>query len=325
MGQTFIRSVLAQDEAVTVSTTVTYDLPVNPLSHILYTIRATNNTVTISNYTVLTALLASISQIEILHKGMAVISASLTDLALLASVIAGKGPGQFNLVRTDNDVRGVTVPIYLGRGGFNPLECFPAVRRGELQMRITYAAAQTGIDTLTAQIETIELPEANPIQFLKYTTISKTPSATGDHDLDLPIGNEIIGVQLYGTTVPTGASYNASIGKLRLLVDNIDLYYASTNWESLHNEIYNLTDWRYYPHVHYYDPTGAAAASTLQQEEDDSLIDNYALLDFDPWGNDGYLLNTDGRSRVNLRITADVADAIRAIPIELIRLAAPAM
>lgn len=323
--QQFLRSVLAQDESVTASTTVTYDLPVNPLSHILLTLRFANETSTITNYSVLAAALAQISNIEVLFKGSAIVSGSLTDLALLSSALHGKQLQQLNMTETDNDVRAVTVAIPFGRKLYSPLECFPAVRRGELQLRLTYAAAQTGIDTLTMQIETVELPEAAPTRFLKYTTISKTPSATGDHDVDLPIGNKVAMVQLFGTSVPTGASFNASFGVSKLLIDNIESYYAKANWETLHNELMQkIGNWRYYSHYHSVNAAGAGRENTLGQIEDASLIDNYALLDFDPLGDDSYLLNTEGRSRVHLRVTADVADAIRIIPVEVIELTAAA-
>jgi len=36
---------------------------------------------------------------------------------------------------------------------------------------------------------------------------------------------------------------------------------------------------------------------------------------------DSYLLETKGRARIHLRINADVADAIRVIPLELIDVA----
>jgi len=323
MGQNFIKSVLAQDEAVTVSTTVTYDLPVNPLSHLLFTVKALNSTATITDYSVLGSLLSSVSLVEILFKGSAIVSASLTDLWAMASFAMGWPAGQANLVKTTGAARSVTVPILLGRIPYNPLECFPAVRRGELQMRITYAAAQTGVATLISQIETLELPDANPTAFLKYTTISKTPSATGDHNVDLPIGNDINHILLFGTTYPTAASYNASIGKLKLRIDSVDSFYVGNNWETLHNESRRIATFPYERQSHRFADAAAGETDTGYQQQTDPLVEAYALLDFNPLGDDNYLLATEGRSRVDLLITADVADAIRIIPAEIIRLLAP--
>lgn len=318
----FLHQVLVQDESIAASAQRTDDLPVNPLSHILLTVRAANNAADLDDFSNIQAILASVSKVEVLFKGSAVVSGSLADLARMSALRLGRAPMQTASAVLDNGVRSVTVPIALGRRPFWPDECFPAVRRGELQLQITTAAAQTGIDTLTLQIETVELLEAQPTRFLKYTTVSKTPTATGDHDVDLPIGNKVPGVLLFGTTVPTAASFNASIGQLRLLVDNVEQYYARTNWETLHN----AAQMRYQESV--------AAGGFIERENDgavyaqDALTDgqhaqigflnNYGYLDFDPMGDDLFLLNTKDRARIHLRINADVADAIRLMPMELI-------
>ena len=90
----FIRSVLAQDETITVSTVVTYDLPVNPLSHILFTLLFANDTGTITNYKALESALAQVSKVEILYRGQAIISGSLADVARLMEYLTGWPLGQ---------------------------------------------------------------------------------------------------------------------------------------------------------------------------------------------------------------------------------------
>jgi hypothetical protein len=50
--------------------------------------------------------------------------------------------------------------------------------------------------------------------------------------------------------------------------------------------------------------------------------DNYALIDLDPHTDGMYALETKGKARIHLRATADVADAARAIPLELVDVAA---
>lgn len=324
MGR-FLRQVLVQDETLAVSTLRTDDLPVNPLSMILVTIRSLNNTGTLSNFSLINALLTQIAKLEVLYKGSAIVSGSLADLARLNGLMLGHPPMQTSATYVDDTTRSVTVPILLGRRPFWMDECFPAVRRGELQLQLTSAAAQTGVDNLTLQIETVELLEAKPTRFLKYTTISKTPTATGDHDVDLPIGNKIAHTLLFGTTVPTAASFNASIGQLRLLVDNVEQYYARANWETLHNEMQRriAESSQSSVHQHLENVAGAYAqnATTDDNNSNVGFFDSYALLDFDPLNDGSYLLDTAGRARIHLRINADVADAIRVIPTELIEVA----
>ena len=321
----FLRQVLVQDDALAVSTVRTDDLPVNPVSVIFLTVRNLNNTADLDNFSNILALLNQISRVEVLFQGSAIIAGSLRDIAALNGLWLGHAPMQTAAAIVDNDARSLTVPILLGRRPYWPMECFPAVRRGELQLQITSAAAQTGIDTLTLQIETVELPDAKPAHFLKYTTIAKTPSATGDHDVDLPIGNRLVGALLFGTTVPTGAALTASFGQLRLLLDNVEAYYARANWETLHNELARYVQ-------------ESVAAGTYRVRENDAALytvdaltdgehgqvgfwDNYAYLDFDPTHDDSYLLDTKGLARIHLRINADVADAIRILPVELVPVA----
>jgi hypothetical protein len=319
----FLRQILVQNEVLAVSTLRTDDLPVNPLSMILVTLRNLNNSVAAVDYTTVQNLLTQIAKLEILYKGSAIVSGSLADLARYNAYLLGNVPAQTFQSIVDNDARSVTIPILLGRRPFWPNECFPAVRRGELQIQLTSAAAQTGVDTLTVQIETVELLDAKPTQFLKYTTIAKTPSATGDHDTDLPIGNKIAHAMLFGTTAPTGASLNASITQLRLLIDNVEAYYARSNWETLHNEMQRRVQEgvQASPHNHLENTAGAYAQNALTDRDQAVLgfFDNYALLDFDPNTDDNFLLDTVGRARIHLRINAGVADAIRIIPAELIQ------
>jgi len=321
----FLRQVLIQDETQAVSVLRTDDLPVNPLSMILLTVKALNDTGTITDFTLASALLAQIAKVEILYKGSAIVSGSLDDLARMNAILIGRAPMQLRATAVNNETRGITIPIMLGRRAYNMLECFPAVRRGELQLQITTAAAQAGIDTIVLQVETVELLDAKPSRFLKYTTITKTPTATGDHDVDLPIGNKIANVLLWGTTAPTGASYNASFGQARLLVDNVEQYYARTNWETLHNTLQLRVAEGVQSHTHkHVSDVGAAYAQFQLTANSDGLLpwfNNYALLDFDPNADDTYLLETAGRARIHLRINADVADAIRLLPAELIEVA----
>lgn len=321
----FLRQVLVQDETLAVSTLRSDDLPVNPLSVIFVTIRSLNDTGTLGDFSLINALLAQIAKLEVLYKGSAIVSGSLADLARLNGLLIGHPPMQTSATYVNNTTRSVTIPILLGRRPFWAEECFPAVRRGELQLQLTSAAAQTGVDTLSLQIETVELLEAKPTRFLKYTTITKTPTATGDHDVDLPLGNKIAHALLFGTTVPTAASFNASIGQLRLLVDNVESYYARANWETLHNEMQRriAEGSQSAVHQHLENVAGAYAqnATTDDNNSNVGFFDSYALLDFDPLNDSSYLLETAGRARVHLRINADVADAIRVIPTELIEVA----
>lgn len=315
----FLRARLIQDEPLTAGGTVrTDDLPVNPLATIYLTIRAqVSAAFTLPS---LQNLLDVIARLEITYKGQSIISASLADLAALHYYLRGYLPTPLRLSDQAANARiWITVPIHLGPRPRNRTACFPAVRRGELQMQITPAPTFTNITNVTLQVETEELLDGAPTSFLKATTIAKTPTATGDHDVDLPIGNPIRGILLYSTTVPTDGATTASIQQLRVLVDNVEHGYAMTNWETLRGD---EIAYRNFP-LAGLEPsvrTGAAAPAANELLEalqwPTAFMRRYAYLHYHSESDADYRLQTEGRSRVHLRINAGAADAIRVIPVE---------
>ena len=319
----FVRSVLAQDVSIAASTVYTYNLPVNPVSHILYTLKFLNDTGTITDYLLFARALLQVTRVEVLYKGQAIISASLFDMGMLSQYLTKKPAFGCNFVKTNNDVRSITVMIPLTRFPYSYDECFPATRSGELQFQVTVGAAVTGMDTLIHQIETCELLDAEPSQFIKATTLTRTPTATGYSDVDLPIGNDILAILGYGTTVPTGASYNASLGQIQVLLDNVQYGYSLANWESMHGEILQMLGG--YPelaeHTHRGNFTTTVEGDTGFQQYDDTWLQNFIVLEYDPMRDGSYAIETAGHARCNLSVNQEpTADAQRFIPVELVKL-----
>jgi len=297
----FIHSVLAQNETVTKDTVDTWDLPVQPLSHIIVTLRALNAAgFECTKY----ELESLIRKVEVLYKGASIISLSGVELDTYNALVFRNLPILGNQVAAINSVRTLCLVIPFGRKIFDPAECFPATKKGELQLQITWntAAATPNVGTPQIQIETVELPGASPKQYVRVTTLTKTPTAVGLHDVDLPIGNKFIGIQLHATTVPIGIVWTKSISYVKLLVNNLEFNYSKANWESLHGMLLNKIG-----HREPYD---------LDADHDHYM--DAALMDFDPLGDDKYLLDSKGMASLKLRIYADVADAILIHPIELV-------
>lgn len=229
---------------------VTLDLPVNPLSVILFTIKALNDTGTVANYRSYLTLIDAITNVVVKYRGASVLAGDLRDLAVMTAILTGWQPQQLNMGILDNDVRAITVPLVFGRVPYSPDECFPATRRGDLTLSFDTDILDTGYDGLITQIETIELLDAQPSQFLKQTTTERILDAAGDFDIELPIGNDVLGVLLRGATVPNTA-FDASIGQLALMVDNVEMVYSLTNWETLHGDLARrIPSWRYDSHKH---------------------------------------------------------------------------
>jgi len=321
----FIKSVLSSERTIVAGEQVTYDLPVNPLSYI--DLRFTALQSALNTLVDPTDFLGLVTSVEVLWRGSSLISGSLRDLAMLTAALMGYWPDLQNHGNAVNQRISMTFKIPFGRRLFWSEEILPPVRRGELQLRLTYVTPFVDMVTPIEHIETLEIPDATPSRFLKYTTLPKTPSAAGDHDMDLPIGNPLIGALLFSTTVPAGTAETTSIDALKLLVDNVEFMYSLSRWEELHADFLKRAGAalpRIWNHQHMYDPTLVAANQTTDRAQGaTSDLRQYGYLDFDPLVDPamGYALITAGRARVHLRISADDTAAIRVLPIEMIPIA----
>lgn len=275
-----LRTTLIADEAVTADGVRNYDLPVNPLSCILLTIKALNLTTTIADYSAIAQLLAMITNLNVRYRGATIIDGSLTDLAVGMAAISGWGPHQGNRQSADNDVRWITVPLLFGRRPYDPMECFPATRRGDLVMQLTRDIAVTGADNLVIQAETVEILDAAPARFTKLTTQSPAAFAAGQNFIDLPIGNKLLGMLLRSFNVPDAADFQASYGVVASQVDNVEVVYSEANWETLHAELarripaWTLTAHRHHmaAHIHLMD----AAAGIFPLDAADTALSSVA-------------------------------------------------
>jgi hypothetical protein len=320
-----LQSVLHQDLTLTAGTRVTTDLPVNPLSFIALTLRARDTGVVTAARSPIATFLALLSNIRVAFKGADQWNGSALDLFALNVFLLGITPRHNVMENTATAVRFATLIIPFTRRPFWTDECFPATRKGELQLIIDPAASFAGFDTVSLQTETYELLDVQPARYIKTTTIARTFPATGQNDIDLPLGNPLLGALLFGTTFPTGGVFTASFGQVAIMLDNVQFTYTTTNWETLqslmlglrHGSAYSFAD-----HTHV-ENLAAAYAQNAESEVARQARDplrQYAYLDWDPLMDSSYALQTEGRGSVRLRATADVADAVRVLPIELVAL-----
>jgi len=293
-----IKSVIIQDETPAADGVYAYDLPINPLSCIDLTIKCLN----VLDEATLAQILALVPKIEVLYKGQGIVSVSAADLFALDCLQYFRAPVCTNRVATDNAVRSIGLRIPLSRYPFNPDECFPAVRKGEFQLQLTVDIATADADGLILQAETVELPEATPKAYQKVTTMTRTPSATGQLDVDLPIGNVLLGALIFSTTVPGGIAWTTTVDQIRLLINNMEANYAKSNWETLHADIIDRCG--------YIGDYSAAAGN--------DLLYQYGLVDLDPNINDVFAVDTANVSSVKLRVEAGDVQPFRCLPIELV-------
>lgn len=292
------RTVIADDVSVAASSVTTFDMPVNPISHLMFTMRFLN----VTDEATLAQILARISNVTVTRFGQAIFNLSGADLQKLNFLMYGKAPILGNQVATDNAARFISMIIPFSRKPYDQNEGLPATLRGELKIQVTLSATETDVDNVSLQIEAIEMLGAAPKRYLKVTTLTQTLVSGVDNDLNLPIGNVYAGIMLFSTTVPTGTAFTTTADKVRFLLDNVERNYVTSNWESLHGELLLRPG-----HTEVYDASA----------DNDDVV-NYGLLDFSPANDDTYLVDTKGKSQCVLKITAGDANPVRVFPIELV-------
>lgn len=277
------------------------DLPVNPISHINIMLEGYNAT----DEATLAEILAFINKVEVTHMGKTIISLESEDLAGLNCYLFKRHPILTQNVATDNATRLLCLVVPFGRRIFDPEECYPATKKGELQFSLDYTAPSSSMDNGILNIETVELPGAAPSRYLKSTMLTVTaPGATGDNDVDLPIGNDIVALQLRMTTFPATSSHTYGINRARVMVDNSEYGYADASAQGLVGDgIFHLQSL----------PRDIAAFG-------DILPDNIVWLDYDPHQDGNFLLKTAGKSRVLVRLNMGVDEASYLSIFELVEL-----
>jgi len=303
--------------AVAANGQVAYECPVNPLSHLLINISPLNETTAPATYRNLANMATAITQLQVTYQGNAVVALSGADLLQSLLWYWGKMPGTSNAGVANNERRSLVLPVIFGRQVYNSAEALPATRRGELQLLVTWAIAGTTFDGLQISIESVELPEAAPTHFLKYTSLVRTFAAVGQNDIDLPVGNVLRGVLGFGTTRYTGAVPAPTLGNMQLLRDNQQQYYTSTDFTTQRGNRVPLSGTLPFQTDHTHDLTGATTELTTRQPiTSTEAQENYVYLDLDPTRDDTFSMDTTGANRVQLRVNAGTADLARFVVFE---------
>lgn len=315
----FIHSVMAQDVTRVVNEVSTHDLPVNPLSFVLLTLRSNRTSAADKAIELIASMINNIAKIEVLYKGSAVFSMSGYDCVAAGLYVANFETWGINYQGAATEEISFTFCIPMGRRLYDPRECFPRSTRGELILQVTYGTAFTDQTSLEEQIETVELPDASPQQYLRMTTLSATLTVGIENDIPLPIGNPISDIVLWGAEVPAGAATLATLGYLQILVDNQRRFYSHTNYETHHNMAGRMRPAPGYWGSHeHHTVTTTLSGPVLPGSH---LLHCYSHLPFDIFGDGEYALQTGGKSSVNLRIGVDVGVtglAVRVIPCEIV-------
>lgn len=294
----FIRSSLLKDH--TAATEVKkIDLPVNPLSHLIISLDMYNAT----DEATLAEILVFINSIKVEHNGVAVCSLMSEELYALDAYLYGRRPVLLGKLATDNLHRCFSLVVPFGRRIFDPEECYPASKKGELTLSLDYTAPATAADNGTVNVECVQLPGATPRRFLKSVTKTvSAPGATGDNDVELPIGNDILAILMRMTTWPGASTHTYGVDGVTVKVDEEEYGYSFARAQCLGGDL-----------IHHYDTQhGAIAAQGIVTPT------NCVIIDYDPLKDGSYALQTRGKSRVHMVLNMGVDEATYVTPLELV-------
>lgn len=294
----YLHETSTQERALVAGDNGPFDLPVNPVSFILLHLRAVIGAIAPS----FDDLMLALTRVDVRFKGTGILTMSAADLARQVHTLWGRNLNVENLNGVVGDLISWTIPIPFTRRPYWSKEAFPATRRGEFTIGVTAPAVFTNITAPQISIEVVELLEAEPTQFLKMVTLSRVVAA-GDSDFELPIGNPLLGLQIFSPTAMGVAPISETIRRFRLLLDNVEYQVADSSFDA-HRAIGRLRG-------------GDFDAFTAIP----SLARNYVYADFDPMLDEGYIVQTEGRASVRLRMQPDVTGTVRVTPVELVLLA----
>lgn len=266
------------------------DLPTNPLSHIVVTLAGYNAT----DETTLAEILAFINSMTVIRDGETIYNCESEDAYGVHSYVLGRHPVLSQKIATDNSHRALSLIIPFGRALYNPEECLPATKKGELEFQIDYTAPATSMDNGILTVETIELIGANPQNFLKSKTKTVTaPGATGSNEAELPIGNKLVCVQVRMTTFPATSSHTYGVSDITILKSNKEIGFNESQAVSLHGSV----------------------AERIETQPGDIAAFGHTLplktvwIDFDPVRDSKFLLDTAGASRMHADLNMGVDEA----------------
>jgi len=324
MGKRFLRSIV-RDQTLLAATgeIAPIDLPTNPLSFLVLTVwlERPDEDAT-SAHRALSDCFLGIGEISVRHLGRHIISGTLADLTMLAAILDGYSPWGTNVAGLGQR-QSMSFLLPFTRRTYWPEEAFPASKRGELTFHLNVLDTSPGsASAMDMAIEACELIESTPTRYLKYTTMTRTPTATGRQRVPLPLGNEILGVLLFDGLTEITTTEAFTWGKVTLMKDNVEQYYAESNAESLRFDVANrLADpGTRFGHFHASDGTAVPTGDELHNLNRPPL--QYHYLDFDPLIDGSYALETAGASDVELDATVDSiagTPTMRYLPIELIK------
>lgn len=311
-----------QDKRRTLGATanqITEDFPVLPVSFGLLTITCVATSAnTLDN---IETILSKISNIMITYRGSMIWGVKAIDLYRLGLALVGWDPQMYQTSQAAASRRDIVLLIPFSRKPYDTFECFPATTRGDCSSIITTIADPGNYTTYTYTLEWVQLPDANPGQFLRATQMQITPTATGDFDVDLPRGAPLVGLGLV-QSASEPATATGDIEQIKIMMANQDTWYPELfmlSARSLVGITNNVFGSNSIMHTHIENTAGAYAqnATTLNQLIANAPSEEFGWMPFDPTEDGKFILDGTKALDLKARITFNATNAIRLLPVEL--------
>lgn len=294
----FIRSSLLKGH-VTATENWQKDLPTSPLSHIIITL---DGNMLVDELTLAEAL-AFINKVEVSRKGVTILSLESEDLYGQNCYLFRNRPVFTQKKYGANVLATLSLIVPFGRKIYDPAECHPATKKGDLTLTVNTTLPATTLENSQLNIETVELPGATPRRYLKSTNMAVTaPGKTGPNDIELPIGNDIVAIQIRMTTMADIVNQTFGVNGATILVENAQYGYSYASAQCLIGDMINLLDTQH----------GTIVAQGDVQPK------NIVYLDYNPVLNDEYLIHTAGKSSVKIRLDMGVDEITYLTLLELV-------
>jgi len=294
----FIRSSLLKDH-VMATEVWKKDLPTSALSHLIITM---DGNMLVDELTLAEAL-AFINKVEVTRSGVTVVALESEDLYGADCYLYRNRPVFTQKAYGANLLATLSLIVPFGRKIYDPNECYPATKKGDLTLTVDTTLPVTTLENAELNIETIELPGANPRRHLKCSPMPvSAPGKLGDNDIELPIGNDIVCIQVRMTTMADIVNNTFGVNGVSILVENKQFGYSYARAQCLIGDMINLLETQH----------GTIAAQGTVQPA------NIVYVDYDPVRNDELLLHTAGKSSVKIRLDMGVDEVTNLTLMELV-------
>lgn len=298
--------------------TVRVGLGVQPLNALLITLRA--QLVAANTDDNLNNLLAKLDRITIDYRGTRLVDGRAIDLYRVYRSICRLKSRLINPGVTAGAVREIVFAIPFGMGLYDRRRALPAVNKGDLTLSIATVSNPTGYQNYNVSIEAIEIPDIRPTEFLRVTTQTFTPTATGVYDIDLPRSLPLVAIGIVNSTsTPFGGN---TIADVEILANNAEQYVSYATFETLRAIATMLggssTDLETHRHTENTAGTYTQNAATLINRTVDSPLNDFGLIPFATQSiGDEFMFGTADLNNLVLRVTVGAVGTARIIPCEL--------